>query len=67
MSGDSDGELAFVMAHEIAHVIQCLTKGCKVPVNSRMGTDYESDADEMAVMIATSAGYDSYGGAAGPL
>ena len=64
MAGDSDGELAFVMGHEIAHVIQCVTKGCKIATDPQMGTDYESDADEMAMMLATSAGYDSYAGAA---
>jgi predicted Zn-dependent protease len=64
MTGDSDGELAFVMGHEIGHVIQCVTKGCKIPVDPQMGTDYESDADEMAMMLSTSAGYDSYAGAA---
>lgn len=64
MTGDSDGELAFLMAHEIGHVIQCKTTGCKVPVDTRMGADYESDADEFGMMLSTSAGYDSYSGAA---
>ena len=31
---------------------------------SLVPTDYESDADEMAMMLSTSAGYDSYCGAA---
>ena len=64
LTGDSDGELAFLMAHEIGHVIQCKTGGCKVPLDMRMGSDSESDADEIAMMLATSAGYDSYAGAA---
>lgn len=64
MMGDSDGELAFLMAHEIGHVIQCKTTGCKMPMDMRMGTDYESDADEIGMMLSTSAGYDSYSGAA---
>jgi len=64
MMGDSDGELAFLMGHELGHVIQCKTNGCKTPVDMRMGSDYESDADEMGMLISTSAGYDSFSGAA---
>jgi hypothetical protein len=63
MVGDSDGELAFLTGHEMAHVIQCRTNGCKVPVDSQMMNDPESDADEIAMMLTTSAGYDSYSGA----
>ncbi len=63
MVGDSDGELAFLLAHEMAHVIQCRTNGCKIPVDSQMMNDPESDADEIAMMLCTSAGYDSYSGA----
>lgn len=61
--GDSDGELAFLMAHEMAHVIQCKTNGCKVAVDPQMGSDYESDADELGMMLSTSAGYDSFSAA----
>jgi len=64
MAGDSDGELAFLMAHEIAHVIQCRMNGCKVAIDSHFTGDYESDADEMGMMLSTSAGYDSYCAAA---
>jgi len=64
MTGDSDGELAFLMAHELGHVIQCKMKGCKVPMDSRFGSDYESDADEIGMMLSTSAGYDSFSGVA---
>jgi hypothetical protein len=63
MVGDSDGELAFLMGHEMAHVIQCRTNGCKIPVDSQMANDPESDADEIAMLLCTSAGYDSYSGA----
>jgi hypothetical protein len=63
ITGDSDGELAFLMAHQLAHVIQCRTSGCKVAVDSHMAGNYEWDADEMGMMISTSAGYDSYSAA----
>ncbi len=64
MAGDSDGELAFLMAHQVAHVIQCRTHGCKMPVDVQFTNDYEVDADEMGMMLSTSAGYDSYAAAA---
>lgn len=64
MAGDSDGELAFLIAHEIAHVIQCRTNGCKVAMDPQFAADYEGDADEMGMMLSTSAGYDSYSAAA---
>lgn len=64
MAGDSDGELAFLMAHEIAHVIQCRTNGCTVAMDPQFAGDYEGDADEMGMMLSTAAGYDSYSAAA---
>ncbi len=60
ITGDSDSELGFLMAHEVAHVIQCRMKGCKVAVDPQMSGNYEGDADEMGMLISTSAGYDSY-------
>ena len=63
MVGDSDGELAFLMAHEMAHVIQCRTNGCNIAIDPQMANDPESDADEIAMRMTTSAGYDSYSGA----
>ncbi len=64
MVGDSDGELAFLMAHQVAHVIQCKTAGCKMAIDPQFSGNYESDADEMGMLLSTSAGYDSYSGAA---
>jgi hypothetical protein len=58
--GDSDGELAFLMAHQVAHVMQCRSAGCKTAMDTMMGADYEGDADETGMMILTTAGYDSY-------
>lgn len=63
MVGDSDGELAFLMAHQIGHVIQCHTNGCNMAVDGHFAGDPESDADEMGMMLSTAAGYDSYSGA----
>jgi hypothetical protein len=63
ITGDSDGELAFLMAHELAHVIQCRTGGCKTAMDPQMAGDYEGDADETGMMLTTSAGYDSYSAA----
>lgn len=60
ITGDSDGELAFLLAHELAHVIQCRAKSCKTALDPQMGGDFESDADETGMMLMTSAGYDSY-------
>ncbi len=63
MMGDSDGELAFLMAHEVAHVMQCRSVGCKTAMDPQMAGNYEGDADETGMMITTSAGYDSYSAA----
>lgn len=63
ITGDSDGELAFLMAHELAHVIQCRAAGCKTAMDPQMAGDYEGDADETGMMLTTSAGYDSYSAA----
>jgi hypothetical protein len=62
MMGDSDGELAFIMAHQLGHVIQCKT-ACKVALDPQMAGNYESDADELGMAISTTAGYDSYSAA----
>jgi hypothetical protein len=55
---DSESELAFVMGHELGHFLQRQTgQSAFVP------TDAEQDADEFAVALSLSAGYDPYGGA----
>jgi hypothetical protein len=52
--GDAPGELAFVIAHELAHIYQ-QRSGLKV-----MSADAEADADIWAAVIMLQAGYDPY-------
>ena len=55
---DSESELAFVVAHELGHIIQARTQQLAfVPNNA------EQDADEYGVYLAMIAGFDPYAGA----
>ena len=53
---DSDGELSFVLGHELGHVIQ-YDLGLRYFSDSQ-----ESDADEYGTLLSLVAGYDPYGG-----
>ncbi|HEY7389756.1 MAG TPA: M48 family metalloprotease [Bryobacteraceae bacterium] len=55
---DSESELAFVVGHELGHIIQYKTQQLAfVPDNA------EEDADEYGVFLSMLSGYDPYGGA----
>jgi hypothetical protein len=56
MTSDSDGELAFIVAHELGHIIQAWRGLVYVP------QDREWDADSYGFRLALLAGYDPYGG-----
>jgi predicted Zn-dependent protease len=55
---DSESELAFVVAHELGHIIQArLGRLALVPGNA------ELDADQYGMLLSLVAGYDPYGAA----
>ena len=56
---DSDGELSFVMGHELGHIIQARLGGRLALVP----TDRELDADQYGLLLSLLAGYDPYGSA----
>jgi len=54
---DSESELAFVLGHELGHIIQTASGGLQFSSNT------ERDADGYGLQLALGAGYDPYGGA----
>jgi hypothetical protein len=56
--GDSESEMAFLIGHEVAHIIQAHT-GHTIFNTS----DYEREADEISLALAMLAGYDPYAAA----
>lgn len=58
---DSDSELAFVIAHELGHIIQGHGTGSG-PVYLIFNKDPEWDADQWGLWLSLAAGYDPYGG-----
>jgi predicted Zn-dependent protease len=54
---DSESELAFVLGHELGHIIQARIS------QSIFSTNIELDADQQGVVIALESGYDPYGAA----
>jgi hypothetical protein len=73
LMGDSPSELAFVVAHELAHVVQRnLTGGSSFQMIfpfSTTNSTIEADADRFALTVMAAARYDMYGasGALGKL
>jgi hypothetical protein len=57
LMSDSPSELAFIVAHELAHVAQAQHRG------SLSVLDAEQDADLFAITLMTLAGFDPYGSA----
>lgn len=57
---DDDSELAFVVAHEIAHVIfrSAVPEGEKDLDDKSIRSSVEKEADVMAIQLMTAAGYD---------
>ncbi|MBZ5672860.1 MAG: M48 family metalloprotease [Acidobacteriia bacterium] len=53
---DSESELAFVLGHELGHIIQTASGGLQFSSNT------ERDADGYGLQLALGAGYDPYGG-----
>ncbi len=58
LTSDSDSELAFVLGHELGHIIQA--QAGRQAFNS---TNAERDADAIGIELAILAGYDPYGAA----
>lgn len=57
LMGDSPSELAFVVAHEIAHIVQF-----RAGRNLIVSNNAELDADAVGMLMALAAGYDPYAG-----
>ena len=58
LMGDSESELAFVVSHELGHIIQArIGQLAFFPGNS------EQDADAYGLLLSLAAGYDAYGAA----
>ncbi len=56
--GDSESELAFVVAHELGHIIQA-----RIGQLAFFPANIEQDADAYGLFLSLAAGYDAYGAA----
>lgn len=65
LMGDSPSELAFVVAHELGHIVQRnLGNGSSFQfIFSSPNPDFETDADRFALVVMATARYDVYGAA----
>ena len=54
---DSESELAFVVGHELGHIVQART------LKLAFSSNIEIDADQYGMLLGLIAGYDPYGGA----
>jgi hypothetical protein len=59
---DSPSELAFLVAHDLAHIAQIRSGGLTVLLPND-ATNKEADADLIAMILVLNAGYDPYGAA----
>ena len=62
LMSDSESELAFVIAHELGHIIQGQGTGHGPSYLHFVPTDIEWDADIWGLWLSLGAGYDPYGG-----
>ena len=66
LMGDSEGEVAFALAHGLGHWFQEHNPHCSSPTThficdaTTNGADREEDADEFALFLLQQAGYDTY-------